>query len=98
MSSPTSFWIAVTTSEWSSACEVEGLLGGVLGHFDDGVDHRLHAAVGEHQGVQHDLFRQLLGFGFDHHQGVLGAGDDQVELASRAVWSSVGFSTNSPSM
>ena len=61
--------------------EVEGLLGGVFGHFDDGLDHRLHAAMREHQGVQHDLFRQLLGFGFDHHQGVLGAGDDEVELA-----------------
>ncbi len=63
--------------------EVEGLLGGVLGHFDDGVDHRLHAAMREHQGVEHDVFRQLLGFGFDHHQGVLGAGDDEVELAVR---------------
>ena len=83
MSSPTSDWIEVTTSEMVVGLEVEGLLGGVLGHFDDGVDHRLHAAMREHQGVQHDLFRQLLGFGFDHHQGVLGAGDDEVELAVR---------------
>ena len=61
--------------------EVEGLLGGVFGHFDNGLDHRLHAAMREHQGVQHDLFRELLGLGFDHHQGVERAGDDEVELA-----------------
>ncbi|MNX73713.1 hypothetical protein D3C86_1051220 [compost metagenome] len=61
--------------------EVEGLLGGVFGQFDDGVDDRLHARVREHQGLEHLLFRQLLGFGFDHHQGVLRTGDDQVQRA-----------------
>ena len=61
--------------------EVERLLGGVLGQVDDGVDDRLHARVREHQGLEHLLFRQLLGFGFDHHQGVLRARDDQVQGA-----------------
>ena len=37
--------------------------------------------MGEHDGAKHHLFRKLLGFGFDHHHRVAGAGDDQVELA-----------------
>ena len=61
--------------------ELPRLLGGLLGELDDRVDHRLHAAVGEHDGVQHLVFRKLLGFGFDHHHGIMGAGDDQLELA-----------------
>ena len=61
--------------------EVEGLLGGVFGQFDDRVDHRLHALVGEHDAAQDVLFGQLLDFGFDHHHGVVGAGDDQVDPA-----------------
>ncbi len=35
----------------------------------------------EHDGAEHDLFRKLLGFGFDHHHGIAGGGDDQVEIA-----------------
>jgi hypothetical protein len=31
--------------------------------------------------AEHDLFRKLLGFGFDHHHRVAGGGDDQVEFA-----------------
>ncbi len=31
--------------------------------------------------AEHDLFGKLLGFGFDHHHRVVGAGDDEVELA-----------------
>ena len=45
--------------------------------FDDLLD----AAMGEHDGAEHLVFRQLLGFGFDHHHRVVGAGDDQVEIA-----------------
>ena len=40
-----------------------------------------HLAVGEHDGAEHLLFGQLLGFGFDHHHRVAGAGDDEVETA-----------------
>ena len=40
-----------------------------------------HRLVGEHDGAEHDLFRKLLGFGFDHHHRVGRAGDDEVELA-----------------
>jgi len=36
--------------------------------------------VTEQHGAEHHVFRQLLGFGFHHQHGVLGAGDDQVEL------------------
>ena len=60
--------------------EVERLLGGVFGQFDDRVDHRLEAFVGEDDAAQHLLFGQLLDFGFDHHHRVFGAGDDEVDL------------------
>ena len=36
--------------------------------------------VTEHDSTQHDLFRQPVGFGFDHQHSILGAGDDEFEL------------------
>src|SRR6185437_3651053 len=57
------------------------LLGGLLGELDDRLDHLLALAVGEHDGAEHLLLGQLLGFGFDHHHRIAGAGDDQVEVA-----------------
>ena len=48
--------------------------------LDDGVDDRLEALVGEGHAAQDDLFGQLLDFGLHHHDGVVGAGDDQVHL------------------
>jgi hypothetical protein len=36
--------------------------------------------VAEHDGAEHDVFGQLLGFRFHHQHGVAGAGDDEVEL------------------
>ena len=56
------------------------LLGGLLGEFDDRLDHRLEVAVAEHHGAEHDVFVELLGFRFHHQHGVGGAGDDEVEL------------------
>ena len=35
----------------------------------------------EHHRAQHLVFRQLLGFGFDHHHGVVRAGNHEVEAA-----------------
>ena len=61
--------------------QIPRILGGLLGEADDGIDHRLDAAVREHHAVQHFLFRQLLGFGFDHHHGVAGTGDNEIERA-----------------
>ncbi len=59
--------------------EVPGLLGGVLGQFDDRLDHRLEALVGEHDAAQHLLFGQFLDLGLDHHHRVVGPGHHQVE-------------------
>ena len=56
------------------------LLGGLLGQLDDRIDHRLEMPVAEHHRAEHHLFRKLLGFGFDHQHGVVGAGDDEIEL------------------
>ena len=61
--------------------ELARLLGGLLGEFDDGLDHRLEMPMAEHHRAQHDLFGQLLGLRLDHQHRVLGAGDDEVELA-----------------
>ena len=61
--------------------ELARLLGGLLGELDDRVDHRLEVPVAEHHGAEHDLLGQLLGFRLDHQHRVLGAGDDEVELA-----------------
>ena len=36
--------------------------------------------VAEHHGAQHHVFAEFLGFGFHHHHGVMGAGDDQFQL------------------
>ncbi len=61
--------------------ELARLLGGLLGELDDGLDHRLEVPVAEHHGAEHDLLGQLLGLRFHHQHCVLGAGDDQIELA-----------------
>ena len=63
--------------------QIARFLGGLLGELDDRLDHRLEVPVSEHHRAQHDLLGQLLGFQFDHHHGVVGAGDDEVELAFR---------------
>ncbi len=61
------------------------LLGAGLGQLDDRLDHRLEALVAEHDGAEHDLLGQLLGFRFDHQHAFAGAGDDQVELRVRQL-------------
>ena len=61
--------------------ELPGLLGAGHGKLDDQVDHRLEGPVAVHHGIEHGLLGQLLGLGFDHHHGVTGAGDDEVEGA-----------------
>jgi hypothetical protein len=40
--------------------------------------------VREGDRAKHDLFRKLLGFGFDHHHRVLRGRDDEVERAGLA--------------
>ena len=37
--------------------------------------------MAEHDGLEHGLFRQTVGFGLDHQHGAFGAGDDEVEAA-----------------
>ena len=45
----------------------------------------LRLLVAEHDGAEHDLFGQLLGFRLDHQHGVGGAGHDEIELAVGAA-------------
>ena len=61
--------------------EFARFFGGFLGELDDRLDHRLEVPVTEHHRAEHDLFGQLFGFRLHHHHRVLGAGDDEVELA-----------------
>ena len=60
--------------------EVDGVLGGVFGQFDDRLDHRLEALGREGDAAEDGGLVQLLDFGFDHHHRVVGAGDDEVHL------------------
>ncbi len=57
------------------------LLRGLLGELNNRLDYRLEMPVAEHHGTEHDVFGQLLCFRFHHHDGVLRAGDDEIELA-----------------
>ena len=59
---------------------VARLFRGLLGKPDDRLDHRLEMPVAEHHGAEHDVFVELLGFGFHHQHGIRRAGDDEVEL------------------
>ena len=56
--------------------------------FDQLVDHadrRLLLLVAEHDRAQHDFFRQLVGFRFDHQHGGFRAGDDEVQRRRREL-------------
>ena len=62
--------------------ERPGVLGGVLGQFDDRLDHRLEAHVAEGDGAEHDILGQFLRLGLHHQHALDGAGHHQVELAA----------------
>ncbi len=59
----------------------ERFLRGLFGQFDDRIDHRLHALVCKTERLEHLLFAELFHFRLDHHDGVGGAGDDEIEIA-----------------
>ena len=61
--------------------DVPRFLRGLLGELDDRLNDRLHVLVAEHHGFEHLRFRKLLGFRFDHHHRIVGAGDDEIEDA-----------------
>ena len=63
--------------------QVARLLGGLFRQLDDRLDHRLEMPVSEHHGAEHDVFGQLFRLRFHHHDGVLGTGDDKIELSFR---------------
>src|SRR5690606_21051315 len=60
--------------------EVARFLGGNFSELDDRIDDRLEATMAERNGTQHDFFRKLLSFGFNHQNGVRRTGDNEVEL------------------
>ena len=55
------------------------LLGTGLGQIDDGIDHRAHLSVAEHDGAQHHLFGKLGGLGFDHQHAFARTRQHQIE-------------------
>ena len=80
MRSLSCFLIAALSAGWASS---HGSLAACSASLMIALDHRLDRAVGEHDGAEHLVFGKLLGLGFDHHHGVAGAGDDEVETAFR---------------
>ncbi len=59
--------------------EFARFLGGNFGELDDRIDNRLETAVTEHDRAEHDVFVEFLGFRFHHQDGVLRAGNNQVQ-------------------
>ena len=53
---------------------------GFFNEFVDGFDNNLHFFVAEHHGAEHDFFRELIGFGFNHQNGTFRTGNNEVEL------------------
>ncbi len=51
----------------------------------DGLDHRLHLLVAEHDRAEHHVFGQLVRFRFDHQHRGFRTGDDEVELRAREL-------------
>ena len=62
--------------------EIARFLGSLLGKFNDRLDDRLEVAMTKHHCAEHDFFGQFLGFRFNHHHGVVGAGDNEVEAGA----------------
>ncbi len=59
---------------------VPRVLARFIRQFTDGADRGLHLLMAEHHRAEHDILRQFPGLGFDHQNGVLGTGNDQIEL------------------
>ena len=56
------------------------ILGGLFGQLHNRLDDIAAGVMREHDGTQHDFFRQLIGFGFHHHHGVIGRSHHQIEV------------------
>ena len=56
-------------------------LGRLFRQIDDRIDDRLESAMAEHHRVEHHLLAKLLGLLLDHHYGIGGAGDHEIEFA-----------------
>ena len=56
-------------------------LTGFFNQFINGVNRHLLLLVAEHHGVEHHVFGQAIGFGFDHQHGAFGTGHHEVQPA-----------------
>ncbi len=61
---------ATSSASFSGAVHSQASAATSSDQFIDGVDGSLQLIVTEHHCAQHDFFRQLLRFGFDHQHGV----------------------------
>ncbi len=59
--------------------EIKRLFRAIFGQINDQVDNRLDLLVGKIDCAQHLFFGQFVCFGFNHHHGVFGAGDNQIK-------------------
>ena len=56
-------------------------LAGFFNQFVDGVDGHLLLFMTEHHSVEHHVFGQAIGFGFNHEHGAFGAAHHQIQTA-----------------
>ena len=68
---------------WS--LEVERLFRAVFRQIHDQINHRLDLLMGKSNRPEHLIFRQLIGFRFNHHHGIFGAGNNQVQTLLRVL-------------
>ena len=63
--------------------KIKRLFCSVFGHLHDQVDHRLHLLMGKGDSAEHFFLGQFIGFGLDHHHGVFGASNNQIQTLIR---------------
>ena len=56
------------------------ILGSLFSKLDDRLDDFLTCVMRKQDGTKHDFFRKLIGFGFNHHHGVICRCNNEVEI------------------
>ena len=74
-----------------------GLLRGVLGQFDDRLDHRLEALMAEGDGAEHHVLGQLLRLGLHHQHAFRRCRRPPARAGCVFIWSAVGLRMYWPS-
>ena len=68
---------------WS--LEVKRLFRAIFRQIHDQINHRLDLLMCKSNRAEHLIFRQLIGFGFNHHHRIFGAGHNQIQALLRVL-------------